>query len=99
LLVTVAATAAVDQLSLERSNVESDRAAKQRIEGLERDRGDMSGVQSLERREVRGDGSADPDALEISIQSKLARHFSAPPYLLVTAVVASVVVAKRLPDR
>jgi hypothetical protein len=77
---TVAAAAAVDELLLERRNVEPDRAAKQRIESLERDRLDMRSVQALERREVRCDGSGDPYAIEISIQSKLARHF--PPHSL-----------------
>jgi hypothetical protein len=42
--VTVAAAAAVDELSRERRNVEPDPAAQQRIESLERDRLDMRGV-------------------------------------------------------
>ena len=80
----IAAAPAVDELFLERRNIELDRAAKQRIETLERDGLDMRGVQGLERREVRGDASCDADSLEILIQTKLVRHVLPPSYASLT---------------
>ena len=75
LLETIAAASAADELGLDRGQFEADRTAQERVQSLERNRGDMGGVQRGERRQIGRKRAGVTDARKISAEIEI-RHAS-----------------------
>lgn len=74
MFVAIAATPALDELALQRRQIQIDRTPQQRIDPLERDRIHMRGMDRRQRREVGRRFASETDPLEITTEVQNIRH-------------------------